>query len=271
MSSMNAYYDSSSSVHPSYSYYNNTQLLYSLGSPPLSHQAQPAYSYLAPSLPSPDAQCSQNCCSMSQASQYEVAHQAGSHKFMYYMPPSSSTQLYGHSNDESRSNMLQDDSVSIIASSDMQYNSPSSISQPSPSLLSVTPPQNNNNDFGVMQHYYSTPSPQMPELSTYNTEANMFAGQQAMESLFAPVYPSSSSSTPSMYTRTKGSKMNSVNVTEKRHICRICNHRSKRRHNLIEHMLTHDPNRPKSFSCSVCSRPFARKYDMKRHEKIHRR
>lgn len=47
--------------------------------------------------------------------------------------------------------------------------------------------------------------------------------------------------------------------------------RSKRRHNLVEHMLTHNPMRPKSFKCSHCTRPFARKYDMKRHEKIHTR
>lgn len=265
---MNVYYDNSSSANPNYSYHNNSQLFYSLASPPLSHQAQPVYSYAAPSFTAPNSQCNQSCCSINQANQYGVINQADSHKFMYYMPQGSSGQLYGHFNEDTRNNTMPDDSTSIITSSDMQYNSPSSVSQPSPSLLSVTPPHINN-DLGVMQHYYSTPSPQMPELSSYNPEANMFAGQQAMESLFAPVYPSSSSSTPSMYSRPKGSKINNADVTEKRHICRICNHRSKRRHNLIEHMLTHDPNRPKSFSCSVCSRPFARKYDMKRHEKIH--
>ncbi|CAO3702425.1 unnamed protein product [Rhizopus stolonifer] len=56
---------------------------------------------------------------------------------------------------------------------------------------------------------------------------------------------------------------------DKKYVCSVCNHRSKRRHNMLEHMLTHDPNRPKLFSCSLCHRPFARKYDMKRHEKIH--
>ncbi|KAI8977474.1 hypothetical protein BDF20DRAFT_913800 [Mycotypha africana] len=58
-------------------------------------------------------------------------------------------------------------------------------------------------------------------------------------------------------------------ASDKKHVCPICNHRSKRKHNLIEHMLTHNPHRPKSFLCSYCTRPFARKYDMKRHEKIH--
>lgn len=38
---------------------------------------------------------------------------------------------------------------------------------------------------------------------------------------------------------------------------------------MVEHMLTHDPNRPKLFACQICQRAFARKYDMKRHEKIH--
>jgi uncharacterized Zn-finger protein len=52
---------------------------------------------------------------------------------------------------------------------------------------------------------------------------------------------------------------------------KLFNNRSKRRHNLVEHMLTHNPLRPKSFKCGQCSRPFARKYDMKRHEKIHTR
>ncbi|KAI9008943.1 hypothetical protein CLU79DRAFT_775948 [Phycomyces nitens] len=59
------------------------------------------------------------------------------------------------------------------------------------------------------------------------------------------------------------------NPNEKRHICPVCFHRSRRRHNLLEHMQTHNPNRPRSFICPSCHRGFARKYDMKRHEKIH--
>ncbi|KAG0746127.1 hypothetical protein G6F57_000966 [Rhizopus arrhizus] len=54
-------------------------------------------------------------------------------------------------------------------------------------------------------------------------------------------------------------------MDEKRYVCPICDHR----HNMVEHMLTHDPNRPKLFACQICQRAFARKYDMKRHEKIH--
>ncbi|KAI9026409.1 hypothetical protein CLU79DRAFT_885696 [Phycomyces nitens] len=57
----------------------------------------------------------------------------------------------------------------------------------------------------------------------------------------------------------------------KKYICPICSHRSQRRHNLLEHIQTHNTNRIKKFSCSHCNRPFARKYDMRRHEKIHTR
>ncbi|KAF7731961.1 hypothetical protein EC973_007066 [Apophysomyces ossiformis] len=58
---------------------------------------------------------------------------------------------------------------------------------------------------------------------------------------------------------------------EKQYRCPVCSHRSKRRHNLIEHMQTHNPNRIRKFACRHCQRSFARKYDMKRHEKIHTR
>ncbi|KAG1449085.1 hypothetical protein G6F56_008754 [Rhizopus delemar] len=58
-------------------------------------------------------------------------------------------------------------------------------------------------------------------------------------------------------------------LEEKKYACPVCSHRSKRRHNMVEHMQTHNPNRSKSFSCQICQRAFARKYDMKRHEKIH--
>ncbi|KAL0094931.1 hypothetical protein F4703DRAFT_1821404 [Phycomyces blakesleeanus] len=57
----------------------------------------------------------------------------------------------------------------------------------------------------------------------------------------------------------------------KKYICPICSHRSQRRHNLLEHIQTHNSNRIKRFSCIHCNRPFARKYDMRRHEKIHTR
>ncbi|CAO3616823.1 unnamed protein product [Cunninghamella blakesleeana] len=56
---------------------------------------------------------------------------------------------------------------------------------------------------------------------------------------------------------------------KKIHYCPHCNHTSNRANNMKEHILTHDPNRPKLFSCHVCSKSFARKHDMKRHTKSH--
>ncbi|KAG2213393.1 hypothetical protein INT47_009066 [Mucor saturninus] len=140
--------------------------------------------------------------------------------------------------------VLNDDNFSIATASDLYYNNTS------PSLVStaqLTP--------------YSTPSPQINSL--YAGDTSCCEGSHnyySQEQLFAPVE-----------VNTKVSKRKVSSITEKRHICPICSHRSKRRHNLVEHMLTHNPMRPKSFKCSHCTRPFARKYDMKRHEKIHTR
>ncbi|KAI9260959.1 hypothetical protein EDC94DRAFT_610387 [Helicostylum pulchrum] len=127
---------------------------------------------------------------------------------------------------------LPDDNFSIVTASDLYQASPSSI----PPHLSP----------------YSTPSPLLSD--TYHTAHSDY---YSMMDLFGPVEQSTNKKITA--------------ATEKKHICPVCSHRSKRRHNLVEHMLTHNPHRPKIFKCSHCSRPFARKYDMKRHEKIHTR
>ncbi|KAG2236968.1 hypothetical protein INT48_002037 [Thamnidium elegans] len=132
----------------------------------------------------------------------------------------------------SNNNVLQDDNFSIVTASDLYQASPSSI----PPHLSP----------------YSTPSPQLSDI--YHTTHSDY---YSMMDLFGPVEQSTSKKITA--------------ATEKKHICPVCSHRSKRRHNLVEHMLTHNPHRPKIFKCSHCCRPFARKYDMKRHEKIHTR
>ncbi|GAN09487.1 hypothetical protein MAM1_0270c09017 [Mucor ambiguus] len=115
--------------------------------------------------------------------------------------------------------------------------------------------------------YQSELSPQLSEcFSTSSTSTNGFnmcyypQDPIFLDSLFPPVIDSSNKK-----------KRKTTSLTDKRHICPVCSHRSKRKHNLVEHMLTHNPHRPKSFLCSHCARPFARKYDMKRHEKIHTR
>ncbi|ORY99883.1 hypothetical protein BCR43DRAFT_435114 [Syncephalastrum racemosum] len=55
------------------------------------------------------------------------------------------------------------------------------------------------------------------------------------------------------------------------HQCPFCSHSSYRAHNMREHILTHDPNRPKDFKCVRCEKAFARKHDLKRHVKTHER
>lgn len=181
------------------------------------------------------------------------------------------------------SNVLQDDNFSIITASDLYYNN-----NTSPSMLSTT-----------LLTPLSTPSPQISALTDTTTNDNefQFNNQYTTSELFVPVhemepdnYKKVSNSVSSRKNTT--SRPSLVSTDEKRHICSVCSHRylsitfiisrlvmftnslfmlnrSKRKHNLVEHMLTHNPHRPKSFLCSHCSRPFARKYDMKRHEKIH--
>ncbi|ORZ24285.1 hypothetical protein BCR42DRAFT_88502 [Absidia repens] len=56
---------------------------------------------------------------------------------------------------------------------------------------------------------------------------------------------------------------------KKVHHCPHCNHTSNRANNMKEHILTHDPHRPKLFACNTCQKSFARKHDMKRHAKSH--
>ncbi|KAG2221528.1 hypothetical protein INT45_004522 [Circinella minor] len=55
--------------------------------------------------------------------------------------------------------------------------------------------------------------------------------------------------------------------TPKIHQCPHCPHTSNRANNMKEHILTHDPNRPKKFPCPKCGKRFARKHDMRRHSK----
>lgn len=53
--------------------------------------------------------------------------------------------------------------------------------------------------------------------------------------------------------------------------CPYCGRKSNRSNNMKEHILTHDPNRPKKFSCTLCPKRFARKHDLKRHYQAHQR
>lgn len=103
-------------------------------------------------------------------------------------------------------NVLQDDNFSIVTASDLCYTSPATLPPPN-----LTP--------------YSTPSPQLSEvypqqLDVYPQSTDSYF---AMMDLFAPVeQPNANNTVISTTTTTANS---SVPVTEKKHICPVCNHR----------------------------------------------
>ncbi|KAI9480749.1 MAG: hypothetical protein EXX96DRAFT_537993 [Benjaminiella poitrasii] len=147
----------------------------------------------------------------------------------------------------------EDDNITIATASNIHQNSNKSISASNKDTSSVIQL--------TLQHL--TSPPQLDKINSHSTaEANLppfpFEQSVMLKSL----------ENKDMYDNKKDKKTTCSEI-EKRYICSICNHRSKRKHNLVEHILTHNPNRPKAFVCSYCNRPFARKYDMKRHEKIH--
>lgn len=127
--------------------------------------------------------------------------------------------------------------------------------------------------------WISPATPLMESMDGYvSTQNNMmeqpyfFVKQEETDSIFMP--------TPSLtVTMDMGSSI-SNNITressnkrpaKKIHHCPHCHHTSNRANNMKEHILTHDPYRPKLFACTTCQKSFARKHDMKRHTKSHQR
>ena len=76
-----------------------------------------------------------------------------------------------------------------------------------------------------------------------------------------------SSNTTTTTTTTTGRRTSTRRRTPKIHQCPHCPHTSNRANNMKEHILTHNPNRPKKFPCPKCGKRFARKHDMRRHSK----
>ncbi|KAI8365139.1 hypothetical protein BD560DRAFT_402256 [Blakeslea trispora] len=72
-------------------------------------------------------------------------------------------------------------------------------------------------------------------------------------------------SSPHTQPRLKNEQSKKTGRKGKIHQCPHCQHTSNRANNMKEHILIHDPNRPKSHVCKICSRAFARKHDMNRH------
>ncbi|KAI8988911.1 hypothetical protein BDB01DRAFT_833946 [Pilobolus umbonatus] len=56
------------------------------------------------------------------------------------------------------------------------------------------------------------------------------------------------------------------NYIKKTHQCPHCQHTSNRANNMREHIMIHDPDRPKPHECEVCKKSFARRHDMRRHQ-----
>ncbi|KAL9549579.1 hypothetical protein MBANPS3_005145 [Mucor bainieri] len=180
-------------------------------------------------------------------------------------------------------NVLQDDNFSIASFHPIVPDLlvASSPSPPLPSAAVAASAATYLHVDQTQQPFYSYQSDLSPQLSecfstsstsTANNGFNMYYYPQDpvfIESLFPPVMDCMSSAEDDSSNSKR--KRKTTSLTDKRHICPVCSHRSKRKHNLVEHMLTHNPHRPKSFLCGHCARPFARKYDMKRHEKIHTR
>uniref|UniRef100_A0A8C5QMD6 C2H2-type domain-containing protein n=1 Tax=Leptobrachium leishanense TaxID=445787 RepID=A0A8C5QMD6_9ANUR len=67
----------------------------------------------------------------------------------------------------------------------------------------------------------------------------------------------------------KHESLRNRNKSDQAHRCETCGKSFKKRSKLTAHKIAHSSERP--FSCSVCSRRFARKFDKKRHEWTHKR
>ncbi|KAI8878629.1 hypothetical protein K501DRAFT_258227, partial [Backusella circina FSU 941] len=160
-------------------------------------------------------------------------------------------------------NILQDDNFSIATVNELNYMYGNVYDEV---LDNTVLPLDSNAYSTYSMSPYSTPetSPELSEMTIPNTYTLSTQPDYNMPYLADPYFYQE-------MPKNTNKKRKATADNDKRHVCHICNHRSKRRHNLVEHMLTHDPNRPKSFLCGQCNRAFARKYDMKRHEKIHNR
>ncbi|KAI9244287.1 hypothetical protein BDA99DRAFT_529258 [Phascolomyces articulosus] len=101
-------------------------------------------------------------------------------------------------------------------------------------------------DSSIMMNYSSFPTEQSPHYSYHDLHHQ----QQ-----------------PTTITTTTRRSHGTRRRTPKVHQCPHCPHTSNRANNMKEHILTHDPNRPKKFPCPKCGKRFARKHDMKRHSK----
>lgn len=101
------------------------------------------------------------------------------------------------------------------------------------------------------------------DYSPSNREADIFSHQPHTHKA-AP--PAGSATKPSRRVSSTSDAGRPVDPRRK-FKCTVCCHAFDRRWNLSQHMLTHEPNRPKPHVCShrECGRSFSRKHDLTRH------
>ncbi|KAI8343076.1 hypothetical protein BC941DRAFT_410372 [Chlamydoabsidia padenii] len=103
------------------------------------------------------------------------------------------------------------------------------------------------------EYWVSPATPLMESMDGFNNLVDQpYFKQEETDSIYMPL-----------------TKKRSAN--KKIHHCPHCHHTSNRANNMKEHILTHDPYRPKLFACNICQKRFARKHDMKRHTKSHQK
>ncbi|ORX60532.1 hypothetical protein DM01DRAFT_1332680 [Hesseltinella vesiculosa] len=176
--------------------------------------------------------------------------------------PSQSTEMWVYSN-------MQD----FTLNEPLEHHSPMATPQ-QPESLHFSP-QSTHDDYWL--------SPMTPAVDAIDTMYQPPVMSMYLPASTAPVdmvYPTSffPSSPPTMLPSSSPVMDTAFSVThplspkkksKKVHRCPQCNHTSNRANNMKEHIMTHDPNRPKLFACNSCHKRFARKHDMKRHTKSH--
>ncbi|KAI8335526.1 hypothetical protein BC941DRAFT_515029 [Chlamydoabsidia padenii] len=164
-------------------------------------------------------------------------------------------------------------SSSFTNTNDSYYAQPYSIQQPQ----QYHSDQQEQQQVSPLSEYWISPmTPLMESMNGYMTiidQQQTVYMKQEEEDNYILMPPSSSLS--SFTYESNPNKQQVVTSTKKKskkiHRCPHCQHTSNRANNMKEHILTHNPYRPKLFACDTCQKTFARKHDMKRHVKSHSR
>ncbi|CAO3594361.1 unnamed protein product [Absidia cylindrospora] len=181
---------------------------------------------------------------------------------LYIQSPSTSC-LFGM--DSSTSTNPTDQQQPYDASS---YSSSSSISQASVATPSTIPQHNDsaNNAMDWSLHQDVSTNYHMTMTTTPATK-QMDDGDQ----LHSMVETETGVTPDPIFFQHHGQSLGKKHGRRREYECPHCHRKSNRSNNMKEHILTHNPNRPKNFPCSLCPKRFARKHDLKRHHQSHER